>query len=130
MNRSDFKKKISNQWGALSNEHRVARDLVEKADKWDNYQYEKFGPAGLHKKEKKMSALSCPPDSTRVALRGEDLGNLGQQQKKESWLPKDNDVFRITWSYMFARAGWIFMAYTTMFLFLGLLFVGMYMVMR
>lgn len=113
MNNADFKKKISNQWGALSKEHSFARKLVEKSNKWDKYQYEKFGPQAKHKNEKKYTATNSEIHSD-----------------KTSWMPNDREIFRVTWSYLFARAGWIFMAYTMMFVFLGLMFAGMYVAMR
>ncbi len=125
MNKSEFKKKISVQYGALSKEHRLARELVDKAEKWDNYQYEKFGPPSANKKEN--SSRATPTRQANYAAA--DLGGQRQQQK-ETLLPNDREIFRVTWSYLFARAGWIFMAYVMMFGFLGLLFLGMYMMVR
>ncbi len=125
MNKEEFKKKVSLQWGALSAEHRMARDLVQKAEKWDNYQYEKFGPPSANKKENNSRAI--PPRQTNCAA---DDRSRQRQQQRESFLPNDREIFRVTWSYLFARAGWIFMAYVMMFGFLGILFLGMYMAVK
>jgi len=116
MNRSDLKKKVSVQWGALSKEHSMVRDIIKKAEKWEKYEYEKFGPAGMHKNEKHTTA----PEN-----------NPGQpQQQKTSWIPNDKEIFRVTWSYLFARAGWILMAYIVMFGFMGIMFLVMYMMAK
>ena len=125
MNKLDFKAKISKTFGPLSPEHRIARDLVNKAEKWDNYQYEKFGPPSANKKEKSSRASHGLPTDCAA----DDLGGQRQQQK-DTWLPNDREIFRVTWSYLFARAGWIFMAYVMLFGFLGLMFLGMYMAVR
>tara|TARA_E500000331_G_C17143608_1_gene663905 strand:- start:650 stop:1030 length:381 start_codon:yes stop_codon:yes gene_type:complete len=126
MNSTKFKQQISSYFGPMSKEHIKARELVDKSEKWDKYQYEKFGPPGLHKNETSTRRAS-PLRETNCAA--DDLGGQRQQQKS-SWLPNDREIFRVTWSYLFARAGWIFMAYIMMFGFLGLLFLGMYMAVR
>ena len=102
-------------WGIRSPEVRAYNQIVEKSERWDKYQHEKYGPLGLHKNEK-------------ISYTSEDVENLiGQKTESNSWLPNDGQIFRMTWSYLFARAGWILMAYVAMFGFLGLLFLIMYL---
>ncbi len=120
MTRDELKKKISLQYGGLSKEHTIIRDLVKKAEKWEKHEYEMYGPPSANKKEKKATSTG---DGSCAA---EGLGGQSQQQK-ETWLPNDREIFRATWSYPFARAGWIFMAYVVMFGFLGLMFFVMYL---
>jgi hypothetical protein len=112
MNRTEFKKKVSAQWGPLSKEHSMVRELVKKSEKWDQHEYEKFGPPRFHESEREV-----PRKEKHAQLRAE----------KDSWLPNDREVFRITWSYLFARAGWIVMMYIIMFGFFGLMFLAMWM---
>jgi len=102
-------------WGIRSPEVLAYNKIVEKSEKWDKYQYEKYGPPGLHKNEK-------------ISHTSEDVKKLlGQKTETSSWLPNDGQIFRMTWSYLFARAGWILMAYVVMFGFLGLVFLVMYL---
>ena len=122
MNNTEFKKKISTTFGPLSKEHSLARELVKKAEKWDKYEYERYGPPSKDK-EKSSRAVPHPPRDSAAKETADR-----PQQQNSSWLPNDREIFRVTWSYLFARAGWIFMAYVAMFGFLGLMFLVMYMI--
>ena len=102
-------------WGIRSPEVLAYNKIVEKSEKWDKYQYEKYGPLAIHRNEK-------------ISHTSEDVKKLlGQKTETNSWLPNDGQIFRMTWSYLFARAGWILMAYVVMFGFLGLVFLVMYL---
>ena len=122
MNREEFKKKVSVQWGALSKEHSMLRDVIKKAEKWEKHEYEIYGPPSANKKENHRRAI----DATERAYAAGDIGGQSQQQK-EGWLPNDREIFRMAWSYLFARAGWVVMAYIIMFGFLGLMFLAMWL---
>tara|TARA_B100000674_G_C37961192_1_gene972089 strand:- start:751 stop:1125 length:375 start_codon:yes stop_codon:yes gene_type:complete len=122
MNNTEFKKKISTTFGPLSKEHSLARELVKKAEKWDKYEYERYGPPS-QEKEKIRRAVPNPPGGCAATTAADR-----SQQQNSSWMPNDREIFRVTWSYLFAQAGWIFMAYIAMFGFLGLMFLAMYMI--
>ena len=111
MKKDELQRKITQHWGANSDEAKLFKDIYRKSLKWEKYEYEKYG-LGAHNEvpnrpQHRQEQNSVPPS-------------------RPLKLPKDRDIFRATWSYFLARAAFIFMMWIIFIIVMVLLFWGMY----
>ena len=111
MKKDELQKKISQQWGALSEEASTYRDISKKAIKWERYEFEKY-------------ALGKPDD--KKTTQHERTNPQPADHKPSIALPKETDIFKATWAYFMARAAFIFMMWIILFIVMALFFFGMW----
>ena len=96
MKLSGLRTKIASQWGVSSDEFKSFLKIIEKAEAWDKYEYEKYG-LGIHHEKLSSSGANEPiADHTPAPL-----------------LPSSREIARATWTYFLARAGWIMVVWIT-----------------
>ena len=112
MKKDELQRKIIQQWGAKSSEATTFKDVYRKCLKWERYEYEKYG-LGMHSDE---------PEPRNTGGRQHNTNTKSHSIE----LPKENDIFRATWSYFLARAAFIFMMWIIFLVVMILLFWGIY----